>query len=79
MAKAKNVTKLLEENLEDKQGQFKIIKSTVSVSFVKDMNKTLTVGLEALVNDSSVEDVNDYLFNECLIEASRLLKKVGAQ
>lgn len=80
MSNAKNVTKRLEKDkpvaVKGPQA-YKIITSEVKVSFTKDSNKTLTIGLVAEVNDTPLEDVNDLLFNECLEEAGRLLKKVG--
>lgn len=72
--KARNITSKLENEV--KQEPFKVVTTEIKVSFIQDGNKTLTVGLKAEVNDSSLEDTNDFLFNECLVEANRLLKKV---
>lgn len=72
----RNVTRKLKENVVKEP--YKIITAEVRASFVKDSNKTLTVGLVAEVNDSSIEDVTEQLFNQCLIEVNHLLEKANA-
>jgi len=71
----KDITKKLTRDVPKKP--YKVVTSKIQVSFVKDTNKTLTIALTAEINDSSMEDVNDFLFNECLEEANRLLRKVS--
>jgi hypothetical protein len=72
--KARNMTNKLENEV--KKEPFKVVMAEIKVAFIQDGNKTITVGLKAEVNDSTLEDTNDFLFNECLVEANRLLKKV---
>jgi hypothetical protein len=71
----KDVTRKLKADVKKKP--YKIVSTEVKVSFIQDGNKTLTLGLVAELNDSTIGDVNEILFNECLEEAHRLLLKAG--